>query len=127
MMTFKDGGAAFPHTITRDSQTGNIIGPTDFGYDSGMSLRDWFAGQALPRTLSASESRDGGYDCAAAAVAASRRGELPPAQFTRAEVNDFNCARARTIVPIHEYAGGFKQPGVLVRRELAFDEVQVLG
>jgi hypothetical protein len=48
-------------------------------------------------------------------------------RFTDAEVADFVCARGRTIVPIHEYKGGFVQPVVLINRELSFDEVEVIG
>ncbi len=47
--------------------------------------------------------------------------------FTDAEVADFNCARARTIVPISEYQGGYEQPIVLINRELSFDEVEVVS
>ena len=36
MSTYNDGGPAFP----------NIAGPKSFHHD-GMTLRDWFAGQAL--------------------------------------------------------------------------------
>jgi hypothetical protein len=61
------------------------------------------------------------------ALAASRAEVMHPTRFTDAEVADFCCARARTIVPIHEYAGGFKQPIVLVRRELGFDEIEVVA
>ncbi len=47
--------------------------------------------------------------------------------FTDAEVADFTCARARTIVPITEYKGGYEQPVVLVNRELSFDEVELVS
>jgi len=47
--------------------------------------------------------------------------------FTDAEIANFKCARARTIVPIHEYRGDFEQPVVLIRRELSFDEVEVVN
>jgi hypothetical protein len=46
--------------------------------------------------------------------------------FTDEEVNDFQCARARTIVPITEYGGDFDQPVVLINRELACDEVEIV-
>ena len=45
--------------------------------------------------------------------------------FSNDEIDDMNCARGRTIVPIHEYTGEFTEPVVLVRRELGFDEVEV--
>jgi hypothetical protein len=60
------------------------------------------------------------------AVEAMRRGQSPPNTFTSEQVSDFNNARARTIVPIHEYKGGFTQPVVLVNRELGFDEVEMM-
>jgi len=37
-----DGGYAFPRQIDRNDQ-----GDTLSGYEYGMTLRDWFAGQAL--------------------------------------------------------------------------------
>lgn len=48
-------------------------------------------------------------------------------RLTDAEVNDFLRARARTIVPIHEYKGGFVSPVVLIGRELDFDEVELVS
>ena len=44
-----------------------------------------------------------------------------------ADHSDDRLARARSIVPICEYRGGFSQPVVLVRRELGFDEVEVVA
>lgn len=45
------GGAAFPRPISWDESpySGTITGnsPTDAAAQSGMTLRDWFAGQAL--------------------------------------------------------------------------------
>lgn len=41
--TINDGGAAFPRIASWDHRTESIL---DFG-DAGMTLRDWFAGQAL--------------------------------------------------------------------------------
>jgi hypothetical protein len=60
------------------------------------------------------------------AAHAARRGQSPPTTFTSEQVSDFNNARARTIVPIHEYKGGFAEPVVLINRELGFDEVEVM-
>jgi hypothetical protein len=60
------------------------------------------------------------------AAHAASRGQSPPTTFTREQVSDFNNARARTIVPIHEYKGGFAEPVVLVNRELGLDEVEVM-
>ncbi|MEQ1499810.1 MAG: hypothetical protein ABL917_00365 [Parcubacteria group bacterium] len=48
-------------------------------------------------------------------------------RLTDAEVADFTRARARTIIPISEYKGGFGQPIVLVDRELSFDEVEIVS
>lgn len=48
-------------------------------------------------------------------------------RFTDAEVADFTRARARTIIPISEYQGGYEQPVVLINRELSFDEVEVVS
>ncbi len=48
-------------------------------------------------------------------------------RFTDEEVADFVRARARTIVPIAEYKGDFEKPVVLVTRELAFEEVEVVS
>ncbi len=48
-------------------------------------------------------------------------------RFTDDEVADFIRARARTIIPISEYKGGYEQPVVLVNRELSFDEVEVVS
>lgn len=61
-----------------------------------------------------------------------RRGELADSlkvrdHFRNDEVADFTRARARTIVPISEYRGGYKQPVVLINRELSFDEVEVVS
>lgn len=47
--------------------------------------------------------------------------------FTDAEVNAFVRARACTIVPISDYQGGFEDPVYLINRELAFDEVELIG
>jgi hypothetical protein len=62
-----------------------------------------------------------------------RRAELSAAidgrrdTFTRAEIDDFVCARARTIVPILDYKGGYDEPIYLINRELSFDEVEACG
>jgi hypothetical protein len=46
---------------------------------------------------------------------------------TSNDVNEWSRAAARTLIPISEYKGGFEKPVVLVRRELDFDEVEVVG
>jgi hypothetical protein len=67
-----------------------------------------------------------------AAYERARDEVLPQAQaedrsFTDAEIDQFNLARGRTIIPITEYKGGFKQPIVLISRELGFDEVEIVS
>lgn len=47
--------------------------------------------------------------------------------YTNAEIADFKCARARTIIPISKYKGGYEQPIILINRELSFDEVEVVS
>lgn len=61
-----------------------------------------------------------------------RREELfeeikPRDRLTDAELAEADRARARTIVPVAEYAGGYEQPVVLVNRELDFDEVELVS
>lgn len=46
----KDGGPAFPEAIAVSAAGDEYIGP------SGMTLRDWFAGQALVGMLAATGS-----------------------------------------------------------------------
>jgi hypothetical protein len=58
-----------------------------------------------------------------------RRQELAAADpdskwFTDEQVADFQCARARTIVPITQYHGGFADPVVLITRDLDRDEIE---
>jgi hypothetical protein len=43
-MSVQDGGPAFPHEEVRERLQGL---PTTWTNHKGMSLRDWFAGQAL--------------------------------------------------------------------------------
>lgn len=45
-----DGGPAFP--ISREQEG---------WYEPGMSLRDWFAGQAMDRMISLSQNQDGSW------------------------------------------------------------------
>jgi hypothetical protein len=61
-----------------------------------------------------------------------RREELfeeikPRDRLTDAELAEADRARARTIVPVAEYAGGYEQPVVLINRELDFDEVELVS
>lgn len=51
MTEHDDGGPAFPQQFQHDAE-GDRVWPEEFGAD-GMSLRDWFAGQALAGILSA--------------------------------------------------------------------------
>jgi hypothetical protein len=48
-------------------------------------------------------------------------------RLSDAEVADFTRARARSIIPISKYRGGFEQPVVLINRELDLDEVEVVS
>ncbi len=48
-----DGGPAFPHTVTQSEQ-GSRLFPSEYGI-GGMTLRDWFAGQALAGCLADSQ------------------------------------------------------------------------
>jgi hypothetical protein len=55
-----DGGPAFPVPMfTRDAD-GQPMSPTEYGL-GGMTLRDWFAGQALAGML-ANPAKDYGYN-----------------------------------------------------------------
>ncbi len=49
----KDGGHAFPQSLTINDN-GNIV----WGPQGGMSLRDWFAGQALPVVMTGAAECD---------------------------------------------------------------------
>lgn len=60
-MVVVDGGPAFPH---EDYQTGDARG------QRGMSLRDWFAGQALTVAFREIRDRHGGFNELAAKWAA---------------------------------------------------------
>lgn len=48
-------------------------------------------------------------------------------RLTDAEFAEFVRIPARTLVPITEYKGGYKQPVVLIGRELGLDEVEVVS
>lgn len=48
MSEIKDGGAAFPYCVW--------VGDHHNGHNTGMSLRDWFAGMALQGLLSGDPS-----------------------------------------------------------------------
>lgn len=56
-MSKNDGGAAFPFGESRYDGGNHYLGKQ---YWPGMSLRDWFAGQALIGLLSGQYSRNGG-------------------------------------------------------------------
>lgn len=49
--TRKDGGAAFPYTVTMPA--GITGGGSGTGVHKGLSLRDWFAGQAIAGMMAA--------------------------------------------------------------------------
>jgi hypothetical protein len=48
-------------------------------------------------------------------------------RLTDEQYYEFKRIPGRTFVPITEYRGGFKQPVVLINRELGFDEVEIVG
>lgn len=50
----------------------------------------------------------------------------PRSYLTNEEIDYAHAARGSTIVPITEYTGGYKEPIVLINRELEFDEVEIL-
>lgn len=50
----------------------------------------------------------------------------PRERLTDAEYNDVLAARGATIVPIAEYKGNYKEPIVLIGRELDFDEISAV-
>jgi hypothetical protein len=59
MTTNNDGGPAFPYAFNRKSTYAkSLIGPDCFDGLPGMTLRDWFAGQALAGILSGPCSRE---------------------------------------------------------------------
>lgn len=47
MSTTNDGGPAFPHQGCYDPTRERVVVASEFADVGGMSLRDWFAGQAL--------------------------------------------------------------------------------
>ena len=46
-----DGGAAFPHEAMKWNSDAGIYVKDCENYHPGMTLRDWFAGQALPSAI----------------------------------------------------------------------------
>ena len=68
----KDGGPAFPTTrfgkVTTYGYEGQEIEQTTEVAVPGMSLRDWFAGQALQSYLTSADSLVHGNDAIAAAA-----------------------------------------------------------
>ena len=47
----------------------------------------------------------------------------PRDRLTGTELGRAYAARAKTIIPIAEYKGGYKEPIILINRELDFDEI----
>jgi hypothetical protein len=83
----RDGGPAFPFTYTTDSDTystmpdGQVVPPGSTVELRGMSLRDWFAGQALaggvaspncPKDFDENHMARSAYEIADAMLAARR-------------------------------------------------------
>ncbi|MBQ9314103.1 MAG: hypothetical protein IJ220_03750 [Clostridia bacterium] len=50
----------------------------------------------------------------------------PRERLTDEEIGNAYAARGATIIPITEYKGGYKEPIVLINRELDFDEVEII-
>ena len=50
----------------------------------------------------------------------------PRDKLTNNELDIIIVARGKTIIPITEYKGNFKQPIVLINRELDFDEIETV-
>jgi hypothetical protein len=48
----KDGGSAFPENVALCPNTGQVYPASEFHADRGMTLRQWYAGQALQGLLS---------------------------------------------------------------------------
>lgn len=94
------------------------------GHNS-WSDREWFVFRITP-------TRADGIYVADHAPYEKCREELfeaikPRDRLTDAEVAEADRARARTIIPITEYTGGYEQPVVLINRELDFDEVELVS
>ncbi len=80
MSKIDDGGPAFAGLWKNDTNR-NVIGPNGAlippggeVFLSGLSIRDWFAGQALPTIIHLTLNNDGSWDadaCAAGAYAVS--------------------------------------------------------
>ena len=79
-----DGGPAFPHgEIVQDmlDEKGRFVGNRVLQASAGMTLRDWFAGQALAGILSEggspasyNEDAENAYSAADAMIAARKKG-----------------------------------------------------
>lgn len=63
MSAKRDGGPAFPESVAADNMDG-----LNYSRHPGMSLRDWFAGQALASVIHLTQSRDGSWDPVAVAA-----------------------------------------------------------
>lgn len=66
----KDGGSAFPRLVSGASNESRFVGSRDLNFKSagGMTLRDWFAGQALMGLLVAHPASE--WKCGALASVA---------------------------------------------------------
>jgi len=92
----QDGGAAFPTQIGM-RQTGQY--ETEFDTLPGMSLRDWFAGQALIGTLANSEGVHAATEPTNAILSGDRRSSF--ARFLATQAYDIADAMlaARAAAP----------------------------
>lgn len=107
--------------ITGDTPINTLTVPGHYSW----SDRERFVFRIMP-------TRADGIYVADNAPYEKRREELfeeikPRDRLTDAELAEADRARARTIVPITEYAGGYEQPVILINRELDFDEVELVS
>lgn len=79
-MSAQDGGAAFP-------MLGNVGHNSDWMIEHGMSLRDWFAGQALQRLIGYGDPDNTAWEAYrhADAMLAARAAAPPARESGRAE------------------------------------------
>jgi hypothetical protein len=94
---------------------------------SGMHYRETYVIRIFPKSA---------YDIYIADndAAEAKRGDLIALAtgenrdcLTEEEAMEIKRTMARTLIPIDQYKGGYKDPVVLVNRELAFDEVEIVS
>lgn len=82
MDKIKDGGSAFPRT---GSFTENQLGAYDSTSLDGMSLRDWFVGQAIVGLLASGQWNNATVQDGFAEHVASQAGEIADAAIAERE------------------------------------------